>query len=178
MPSEAPTLVRVLARLRHESVAVELKDGTVVRGTVRSVDREMNLHLRPAVVRAADRRAAAAAATTTTKATTTTAPWTQTVTGYGDSAAAPSSSSSSVEAGRERGPEERPFEEYRVRGNTVRYVVLPDTLNIDALLGGRGRDRKSDTGRGGGAAAAHDRTGVRKRRRQRKQQQKRQRQQQ
>ncbi|GAA5943113.1 small nuclear ribonucleoprotein Sm D1 [Sporobolomyces koalae] len=114
---------RFLMKLNNESVTIELKNGTVVAGTITGVDPSMNTHLK------------------TVKMTV-------------------------------RNREPQSLETLAIRGNTVRYYILPDSLPLDTLLiddapkpkkrkadgaarggpggrGGRGMDRGRG-GRGGG----------------------------
>lgn len=72
-------------KLKNEIVTVELKDGTLVYGTVDAVDIKMNVHLKLVKLTFKDR-----------------APVT--------------------------------LDNYSVRGNQIRHVVLPDYLPIDTLL--------------------------------------------
>ena len=78
-------LVKFLMKMKNESVQVELKNGTVVTGTISGVDIKMNMHLK--LVRVVIKG---------------------------------------------RSAEKR--ENFSIRGNNIRYVVLPDTLPIDTLL--------------------------------------------
>ncbi|KAL3827150.1 hypothetical protein ACHAXA_006705, partial [Cyclostephanos tholiformis] len=107
-------LVKFLQKLNREQVTIELKNGTVISGTVVGVDATMNAHLKKAKMTA-------------------------------------------------RGKNPVSYATLSVRGSTVRAWLLPDGLNLDALLveestknvqkaapvgpgAGRGRGR----GRGGG----------------------------
>jgi len=38
-------LVRFLMKLRNETVTIELKNGTIIKGTIVAVDAKMNTHL-------------------------------------------------------------------------------------------------------------------------------------
>ncbi|KAK4230963.1 hypothetical protein QBC38DRAFT_275934 [Podospora fimiseda] len=78
-------LVRFLVKLTNESVTIELKNGTVVSGTVASVSPQMNTSLRN--VRLTPRNQ-------------------------------PSIS----------------LEQMSIRGSTIRYWILPDSLPLDTLL--------------------------------------------
>jgi small nuclear ribonucleoprotein D1 len=102
-------LVRFLMKLINESVMIELKNGTVISGTITSVDPSMNTHLKQVKVQ--------------TKG---------------------------------RNPES--MDQLSVRGSTIRYYLLPDSLNLDNLLEGmnqvsakeRGAEaKKAGGGRGG-----------------------------
>mmetsp|Transcript_1208 Transcript_1208/g.1223 ORF Transcript_1208/g.1223 Transcript_1208/m.1223 type:complete len:123 (+) Transcript_1208:25-393(+) len=114
-------LVRFLMKLNNESVTIELKNGTVVQGTITGVDVSMNTYLR------------------NVKATI-----------------------------KGKNPVQHDF--LSIRGNNIRYYILPDSLNLDTLLiddtpkhalsrvqpkagrggrGGRGRGRGRGSGRGG-----------------------------
>ena len=110
-------------KLANETVTIELKNGTVVQGTIQGVDISMNTYLK------------------NVKMTT-------------------------------RGKNPTKLEFLSIRGNNIRYYILPDSINLDSLLvddtpshakprvmpkvavksgggrgGGRGRGRG---GRGGG----------------------------
>mmetsp|Transcript_1768 Transcript_1768/g.3435 ORF Transcript_1768/g.3435 Transcript_1768/m.3435 type:complete len:114 (-) Transcript_1768:396-737(-) len=109
-------LVKFLQKLNREQVTIELKNGTVVQGTVVAVDATMNCHLKKAKVTV-------------------------------------------------RGKNPVSYATLSLRGSTMRSWILPESLNLDALLvddtpkakagadapkaaSGRGRGR--GRGRGGG----------------------------
>ncbi|KAE9400402.1 Sm-like ribonucleo protein [Gymnopus androsaceus JB14] len=100
-------LVRFLMKLNNETVTVELKNGSVVHGTITGVDMQMNTHLK------------------TVKLTT-----------------------------RTRDPVS--LDSLSIRGNNIRYFVLPDALPLDTLLvddapkpkGRRGVEAAGARGRG------------------------------
>ena len=78
-------LVRFLQKLSHESVTIELKNGTVIAGTIMGVDISMNTHLK------------------NVKMTL-------------------------------KGKNPVSMDHLSVRGNNIRYYILPDSLNLDTLL--------------------------------------------
>ncbi|XXG94723.1 SMK killer toxin resistance protein [Hypoxylon texense] len=116
-------LVRFLMKCANETVTVELKNGTIVHGTITSVSPLMNTALR------------------TVKMTP-------------------------------RGQDPISLDTMNIRGSTIRYFILPDSLPLDTLLiddsvkpknkarkeaadrgtrgGGRGRGRGGGRGRGRG----------------------------
>jgi len=93
-------------KLNNETVTIELKNGSVVHGTITGVDMQMNTHLK------------------TVKMTT-------------------------------RNREPTSLDSLSIRGNTVRYFILPDALPLDTLLVDdapkpKGRKKEDPRGRGRG----------------------------
>ncbi|OLL22680.1 Small nuclear ribonucleoprotein Sm D1 [Neolecta irregularis DAH-3] len=78
-------LVRFLMKLTNESVQIELKNGTVVNGTITAVDMQMNTHVK------------------NVKMTV-------------------------------RGRDPISLDTLSIRGNNIRYFILPDSLPLDTLL--------------------------------------------
>eukprot|EP01111_Echinosteliopsis_oligospora_P001317 TRINITY_DN1199_c0_g1_i1.p1 TRINITY_DN1199_c0_g1~~TRINITY_DN1199_c0_g1_i1.p1 ORF type:complete len:121 (-),score=34.03 TRINITY_DN1199_c0_g1_i1:112-474(-) len=109
-------LVRFLMKLNTETVTIELKNGTIVHGTISGVDIAMNTHLR------------------TVKMTL-------------------------------KGRNPVNLDYLSIRGNNIRYFILPESINLDSLLvddtpkakakakaaAARGRGARGRGGRGGGA---------------------------
>ncbi|KAL4235043.1 Small nuclear ribonucleoprotein Sm D1 [Mactra antiquata] len=95
-------LVRFLMKLSHETVTIELKNGTQVHGTITGVDVSMNTHLK--------------AVKMTVK---------------------------------NKDPVQ--IDSLSIRGNNIRYYILPDSLPLDTLLiddtpKGRIKGRRDDRG--------------------------------
>ncbi|KAI5778540.1 small nuclear ribonucleoprotein Sm D1 [Geopyxis carbonaria] len=120
-------LVRFLMKCQNETVTVELKNGTIVHGTILSVDVKMNTALRTVKMTPRNRDAIA-------------------------------------------------LDTINIRGSTIRYFILPDSLPLDTLLiddapkpknkarkesdRSRGGDvRGGGGGRGGGGRGGGDRGG-------------------
>jgi len=113
-------LVRFLMKLANETVTIELKNGTIVHGTITGVDISMNTHLKAVKLTL-------------------------------------------------KGKNPVNLDTLSIRGNNIRYYLLPDTLNLDTLLvddtprpkakkvgeaaAGRGRGRGAMRGRGRGRGA-------------------------
>eukprot|EP01098_Paradermamoeba_levis_P004084 TRINITY_DN1780_c0_g1_i1.p1 TRINITY_DN1780_c0_g1~~TRINITY_DN1780_c0_g1_i1.p1 ORF type:complete len:122 (+),score=36.52 TRINITY_DN1780_c0_g1_i1:140-505(+) len=109
-------LVRFLMKLTNETVTIELKNGTIVHGTIVGVDVSMNTHLKTVKLQLKGKNAVN-------------------------------------------------LDHLSIRGNNVRYFILPDSLPLDTLLiddtpktkakpkeavaKARGRGRGGRGGRGG-----------------------------
>lgn len=78
-------LVRFLMKLANETVMIELKNGTVIQGTVTGVDIAMNTHLKNVKLTVKKRNPVS-------------------------------------------------MDHLTIRGNTIRYFILPDSLPLDTLL--------------------------------------------
>uniref|UniRef100_A0A915BK20 Small nuclear ribonucleoprotein Sm D1 n=1 Tax=Parascaris univalens TaxID=6257 RepID=A0A915BK20_PARUN len=119
-------LVRFLMKLSHETVTIELKNSTLVTGTIMGVDVAMNTHLRAVKMTVRNR-------------------------------------------------EPIQLDTLSIRGNNIRYIILPDSIPLDTLLiddeprkksarGGRGRAgvaRGGPRGRGRGRGGPRGRGGFR-----------------
>ncbi|CAL4211336.1 unnamed protein product [Meganyctiphanes norvegica] len=97
-------LVRFLMKLSHETVTIELKNGTQVQGTITGVDVAMNTHLK------------------SVKKTV-------------------------------KNQEPVSYDSLTIRGNNIRYFILPESLPLENLLIDDGprarRGGRGDRGRGG-----------------------------
>ena len=95
-------LVRFLMKLSHETVTIELKNGTLVQGTIMGVDVAMNTHLKSVKMQQKNR-------------------------------------------------DPLNLDSLTVRGNNIRYIILPDSCPLDTLLVDEGPKKKA--AKRGGAAA-------------------------
>ncbi|OWR51102.1 probable small nuclear ribonucleoprotein Sm D1 [Danaus plexippus] len=96
-------LVRFLMKLSHETVTIELKNGSVVHGTITGVDVAMNTHLKAVKVTLKNK-------------------------------------------------EELQLETLSIRGNNIRYFLLPDSLPLETLLiddAPKGKGKREGFARGG-----------------------------
>ena len=78
-------LVRFLMKLSNETVTIELKNGTIVTGTIAGVDPQMNTHLKAVKMTVRNQNPVA-------------------------------------------------LDTLSIRGSNIRHYILPDSLNLDALL--------------------------------------------
>ncbi|KAH9910375.1 Sm-like ribonucleoprotein [Epithele typhae] len=98
-------------KLNNETVTVELKNGSVIHGTITGVDMQMNTHLKTVKMTARNR-------------------------------------------------EPTSLDSLSIRGNNIRYFVLPDALPVDTLLvddAPKPKNRKKDDARGRGRGRGGDR---------------------
>lgn len=101
-------LCRFLMKLSHETVTIELKNGSIVHGTIVGVDVSMNTHLK------------------------------------------------SVKMTPHRGATPVQMDQLTIRGNNIRYVILPDALALDTLLlddAPKAKTKKRETSSGSSAPA-------------------------
>lgn len=126
-------LVRFLMKCANETVTIELKNGTILHGTITSVSPQMNTSLRAVKMTP-------------------------------------------------KGRDPIPLDTINIRGSTIRYYILPDSLPLDTLLiddapkpknkarkevadrggrGGRGGPRGRGRGGGGGFRGGRGRGGGR-----------------
>ena len=105
-------LVRFLMKLSHETVTIELKNGTQVSGTISGVDVAMNTHLKNVKMTLKNR-------------------------------------------------DPVNLESLSIRGNNIRYYILPESLPLENLLIDEGPKRKPNMARGGRGARGGGRGGPR-----------------
>ena len=105
-------LVRFLMKLSHETVTIELKNGTQVSGTISGVDVAMNTHLKNVKMTLKNR-------------------------------------------------DPVNLEVLSIRGNNIRYYILPESLPLENLLIDEGPKRKPNMARGGRGARGGGRGGPR-----------------
>ncbi|XP_025408483.1 small nuclear ribonucleoprotein Sm D1-like [Sipha flava] len=108
-------LVKFLMKLSHETVTLELKNGTSVHGTITGVDAAMNTHLKAVKMTV-------------------------------------------------RNQQPILYETLSIRGNNIRYFILPDSLTLETLLvddAPKSRFKNSKRGSHGGLGRGRGRGGPR-----------------
>lgn len=119
----AVKLVNFLKKLRNEQVTLELKNGTTVWGTLQSVSPQMNVTVTDAVM---------------------SLPKTQT----GGVSGGPGALASMYLVDKAKKKPDNTTEDgvslqyMNIRGNTIRQIILPDSLNLDSLLVDEGHKLK------------------------------------
>ena len=103
-------LVRFLMKCTGEGVTVELKNGTVIQGTITGVDMSMNTHLKAVKMRIKNKDA-------------------------------------------------QHLDSLSIRGSTIRYFILPDSLPLDTLLIDDLPKKKSSGAARGGSSAVRGSAG-------------------
>ncbi len=93
-------LCRFLMKLSHETVTLELKNGTQVHGTITGVDVAMNTHMKSVKMTLKNR-------------------------------------------------DPVNLDQLSIRGNNIRYYILPDNLPLETLLIDDGPKKRAGRGRGG-----------------------------
>lgn len=118
---------RFLMKLSNETVQVELKNATTVQGTIIGVDHSMNMHMKAVKVVSKGKNAVQMDSMSirqelaSRRVTRGPARGTRTV----------------FTGGSQRSPgQQPPSPGLACRGSTIRYVILPDSLNLDTLLVG------------------------------------------
>ncbi|AMD19074.1 HBR173Wp [Eremothecium sinecaudum] len=103
-------LARFLMKLRNEQVTIELKNGTTVWGTLQTVSPQMNTTLTDVKLSLPNKAAKAAVAALY-------------LTG------------AKLDTENTKVDGSTTFLQYiNIRGNTIRQIILPDSLNLDSLL--------------------------------------------
>lgn len=107
-------LVNFLKKLRNEQVTVELKNGTTVWGTLQTVSPQMNATLTDVQLSLPRSRSNAA--------------------GYNALASIYLSDGQATNGSANDGLTTTSLQYINIRGNTIRQIILPDSLNLDSLL--------------------------------------------
>lgn len=106
-------LVNFLKKLRNEQVTIELKNGTTLWGTLQSVSPQMNATLTDVRLAVPQGRARA---------------------GGGSALAGVYLSGATAEHSEGESAVAASLQYINVRGNTIRQIILPDSLDLDRLL--------------------------------------------
>ncbi|CCC68609.1 hypothetical protein NCAS_0B05250 [Naumovozyma castellii] len=111
-------LVNFLKKLRNEQVTIELKNGTTVWGTLQTVSPQMNATLTDVKLSLPHNSSHGVSAGPIAMASV-----------YLTNGETSTDSSSNSNAGRTTS-----LQYINIRGNTIRQIILPDSLNLDSLL--------------------------------------------
>ncbi|QLG71948.1 hypothetical protein HG535_0C03000 [Zygotorulaspora mrakii] len=105
-------LVNFLKKLKNEQVTVELKNGTTVWGTLQTVSPQMNATLTDVQLTLPNKRANS----------------------EGNALASVYLANGELSTDTSTNTTTTSLQYINVRGNTIRQIILPDSLNLDSLL--------------------------------------------
>ena len=117
-------LVNFLKSLRNEQVTIELKNGTTIWGTLQTVSPQMNATLTDVTLSIPSGASTSNSSSNTRGASALASVYLM--------SASPSTDTSSSNTSSKQVTVSLQY--VNVRGNTIRQIILPDSLNLDSLL--------------------------------------------